>query len=146
MKKLLFIFLISIATAPLFAAYNPDGVLGVWQDGNGKGHIQIYKQNGKYYGKIIWMKNPNDAGGKPKLDVKNPNASLRSKPLLGSIILKGFSYDSDDNEWDKGHIYNPNDGKDYKAYMKLKDKNTLIIHGYVGFTWIGRSETWTRVR
>ena len=58
-------------------------------------------------------------------------------------MLKNFAYE--DGEWSGGNIYNPSDGKEYKAYMKLKDKNTLSVRGYVGISLLGKTDTWTRV-
>lgn len=143
MKKLFLIALIFISSQ-LFAAFSPDDIIGVWKDGQGKGQVQIYKHNGRYYGKIIWLKNPKDENGKPKVDRKNPNPNLRTKPIIGLVMLKDFRYDED--EWSDGHIYNPSDGKEYKAYMKLRDKNTLSVRGYVGISLLGKTDTWTRVK
>ena len=91
MKKIvLFTALICIAHLA-FAAIDPDAIIGIWKDGKGKGHVQIFKQNGKYYGKVIWLNNPKDVNGKPKVDKNNPNESLRNKPLLGLTMLKNFN-------------------------------------------------------
>jgi uncharacterized protein (DUF2147 family) len=123
-----------------------DAIVGVWQNGSAKGHILIYKQKGKYYGKIIWLHNPNDIHGKPKTDKNNPNEALRSDLILGKVVLRDFVFDKKDNEWNEGRIYNPDDGKEYKSFMKLKDKNTLYVKGYVGFTWLGKADTWKRIK
>ena len=144
MKKLFFFTVLIFTTSLVFAGVNPDDILGVWQAGKGKGHIQIFKENGKYYGKLIWITNPKDVNGKPKLDKNNPNAALRNKPLLGLTMLKDFKYD--DGEWSGGQVYNPSDGKEYKAYIKLKDLNTLDLRGYVGISLFGKTDTWVRVR
>lgn len=121
-----------------------DAILGVWQNGSGKGHIQIYKQNGKYYGKIIWLKTPLNEDGTPKTDKKNPDEKKRNNPIIGSIILRDFVYDED--EWNNGKIYNPEDGKEYKSYLKLKDNKTLDVRGFIGVSWIGKTDKWTRIR
>jgi len=144
MKKFLLFILLTCLITSLFAAGNPDDIIGVWKDGQEKGQIQIFKQNGKYYGKIIWLKKPQDLNGKPKVDKNNPNPSLRNKPVLGLLMLKDFKYN--DHEWSDGRIYNPSDGKEYKAYMKLKDKNTLSVRGYIGISLLGKTDTWIRVR
>ena len=121
-----------------------DAIIGVWKNGSGKGHVQIYKNNGKYYGKIVWLRDALDANGRPKVDRKNENPDKRNTPLIGLVMLKDFEYD--DGEWNGGHIYNPSDGKEYKAYMKLKDHRTLAVRGYVGISLLGKTDTWTRVR
>ena len=144
MKNVLLVGLLVGLSLLAIAAFTPDDIVGVWKDGKGKGHVQIYKQNGKYYGKIVWLQKPKDENGKPKVDKNNPNTSLRNKPLLGLTMLRNFEYD--DGEWSGGNIYNPSDGKEYKAYMKLKDKNTLAVRGYVGISLLGKTDTWTRVQ
>jgi uncharacterized protein (DUF2147 family) len=49
-----------------------DAVLGTWVTGTGKGHVEIYKQGDRYFGKIVWLKEPNNEQGTPKVDKKNP--------------------------------------------------------------------------
>jgi uncharacterized protein (DUF2147 family) len=144
MKKILFLFSLIALCLLVWAAFTPDDILGVWKNGTGKGHIQIFKSNGKYYGKIIWLKDANDETGQPKKDRKNPEPSLRNRPLVGLMMLRGFRYD--DEEWTGGLVYNPSDGNEYKAYIKMKDRNTLTVRGYVGFSIFGKTDTWTRVR
>jgi uncharacterized protein (DUF2147 family) len=144
MKSLLLLLLIIFCVFTVSAAGNPDAILGIWSNGTNKGHIQIYKQNGKYFGKIIWLLKPNDQNNLPKVDKNNPDKNLKSKPLLGLVMLRNFKYQ--DEEWVDGKIYNPDDGKEYKAYMKLKDNQTLSVRGYIGFSFIGKTETFHRVR
>ncbi|WP_207493978.1 DUF2147 domain-containing protein [Aridibaculum aurantiacum] len=143
MKNLIVATILSLFMTTAVSA-NADAILGVWQNGSGKGHIQIYKENGKYFGKVIWLKEPLNSEGKPRLDVKNAEVEKRNKPIIGSIILRDFVYD--DAEWNSGRIYNPEDGKEYKAFLKLKDSKTLSVRGYIGFSWIGKTDTWTKIR
>lgn len=122
---------------------NPDAIIGTWLNASAKGQIQIYKQGNKYYGKLIWLKEPNDEQGHPRLDTKNPNVSLKTKPLIGAIILRDFVFD--DDEWNSGRIYDPQNGKDYKCFLKLKNDTTLSVRGYIGVSLLGRTEVWTRI-
>ena len=142
MKSLLILF-ISFFISSLKHS-NPDAIVGIWKDGKGKGHIQIFRHNGKYYGKIIWLRDALNESGNPKVDKKNPSETLRNRPILGLIMLRDFVYD--DGEWNGGYIYNPGDGKEYKAYMKLTDYNTLSVRGYIGFSIFGKTDIWFRVR
>ncbi|MEZ0487319.1 DUF2147 domain-containing protein [Fibrella aquatica] len=124
---------------------NPDAVVGTWLNGTKKGRVQIYKQGNKYFGKLIWLIEPNDpATGKPKLDFRNPDDKLKSRPMMNLNIMTGFTYDGD-NVWDDGKIYNPEDGKTYSCKMTLKNPNTLDVRGYMGISLIGKTQTWTRV-
>lgn len=144
MKKYLPLVLLPLLALTSFNNNNPDAILGEWANGTNKGHIKLYKQNGRYYGKIIWLKQPNDEMGKPKIDKNNPDEKARLKPLLGLIMLRDFRYE--DGEWTGGKIYNPDDGKEYKSKMKLKNSKTLAVRGYIGISLIGKTETFIRVR
>jgi uncharacterized protein (DUF2147 family) len=148
MHKILKVLLAGVSFFLLSTAFasdkeNPDAIIGIWLNASGKGHIQIYKQGNKYYGKLVWLKEPNDEQGKPKMDTKNPNTALRSQPLIGSTILRDFVFD--DDEWNSGRIYDPQNGKDYKCFLRLKDAKTLSVRGYIGVSLLGRTETWTRI-
>ena len=62
-----------------------DDIIGIWLTaGKEPAKIQIYKSGEKFYGKIIWLKNPAD-NGKPKVDGNNPDKSKRSNPVMGLV-------------------------------------------------------------
>ncbi|PIQ24492.1 DUF2147 domain-containing protein [bacterium (Candidatus Blackallbacteria) CG17_big_fil_post_rev_8_21_14_2_50_48_46] len=123
-------------------AISADDILGVWVTVNGKSHVEISKANGHYAGKIIWLKEPL-RNGKPKMDDKNPEASLRSKALIGLMILQGFVFKN--GEWVDGKIYNPEDGKTYSCQIKLQNAKSLEVRGFVmGMPAFGKSQIWTR--
>jgi hypothetical protein len=79
MKKAFPLLVLLLLALTSFNFDSADAILGVWANGSNKGHIQLYKQNGKYYGKIIWLKQPFDASGKPKIDKNNPDEKARSE-------------------------------------------------------------------
>ena len=142
MKKL-FLFLGLILSVFVSKASGPDDILGTWTNGNGKAHIVIYKEGNKYFGKISWLAQPNNADGTPKTDKKNPDPTRHGKPLVGAVVLRNFVYK--DGEWSDGRIYDPQNGKDYKSYMTMKDNGrTLNVRGYIGLSFIGRTEVWVR--
>ena len=125
-----------------------DDILGVWLNEDKDAHIEVYKDGGKYFGKIIWIKEPIDEEtGRPKLDKNNQDESLRSRPTLGLMLLRNFEFD-DDDEWEDGEIYDPKNGKDYSCYIEFKDetKNLLKVRGYIGIAMLGRTTYWTRVK
>jgi uncharacterized protein (DUF2147 family) len=103
--------------------------------------IQIYKAvDGKYYGKIIWLKEPLK-DGKPKVDFRNPDANKKNNPVIGLCILKGFNKENT-NEYSNGTIYDPKNGKTYSCIINHKG-NKLDVRGYYGISLIGRSTIWT---
>ena len=121
-------------------------VIGVWLNQDEDAHVEMFKRDGKIYGKIVWLKEPIDADtGKPKTDKNNPDPKLKSVPTLGLEILKGFSFDGK-KEWSGGEIYDPKSGKTYSSYMAFESKDKLKIRGYIGVSLLGRTTYWTRVK
>ena len=144
MAKPIFFLTVFITLLSLTAYAGADDILGIWRNPTGNGHVEIFKENGKYYGRLVWLKKTIDTDGKPFLDKNNPNKQHCNKPLLGLIMLRDFLFNN--GEWTGGKVYNPDDGKEYKSYLKLKDEKTLSIRGFIGFSWIGKTLTFQRVR
>ncbi|MBR9860685.1 DUF2147 domain-containing protein [bacterium] len=130
-------------------AIEADDVRGTYWNAEKTAHIRIYRAvNGKYYGKIEWLKEPNDENGNPKKDPNNPKPELRDRDRLGMIIMRSFEWDADEKLWEDGTIYDPNNGKTYDGYMRFEgdDLSTLYLRGYVmGMTWLGRTSEWERI-
>ena len=144
MKKQAFIIFTLLIFTQLAFAQNANDILGKWQSGHGNGQIQIYKKGNLYYGKIVWLREPNHDTGKPKRDIKNPSQSLRSRPIVGLDVLHGFIY-KNTGTWSDGKIYDPKSGNTYNCQMTLQNKNKLNIRAYFGISLLGKTETWTRV-
>ncbi len=117
-------------------------ILGQWLTAEGTSKIEIFRCGEEYCGRIAWLKEP-ERDGKPRVDEKNPDQNLKSRPLLGLEILRGFTFDGED-VWKGGKIYDPKSGNDYSAKMTLVEPNKLELRGYVLIPLFGRTETWTR--
>ncbi len=143
MQRKFFTFaLLSLIFAGMAAQENK--VADKWFNEDETAHIRIFKAtNGKFYGKIEWLKEDPD-----RLDVNNPDENKQKEPLLGLMILEGFSYEAEKNQWNEGTIYDPDNGKTYDCYMWFdEDPDVLSIKGYVlGMKFIGRETKWKRVK
>ena len=140
----LFAFFYIITVFQTLAQSNPeDAILGEWYNASKEAKIEIFKENNKYFGRLSWLKEPDDEEGKPKVDIENPDKKLQNRPLLGLVILRDFIYDGK-NVWSDGRIYDPKSGKDYKCKMTLTKDNKLDVRGYIGISLFGRTETWTK--
>lgn len=146
------LLVISMAFAlPSNAQGKPDKILGYYltfddETGAEKSQVQIYKDpNGKYYGKVVWLKEPN-TNGKPKVDDKNPDVKLQKRPVMGLEMLKGFKYDKAKEEWSDGTIYNPSSGKTYNSYINFESDTKVKVRGFIGASWMGLGKTvyWTK--
>ena len=123
-----------------------DRLMGIWEPSNGRARVKIDKIGNKYYGRIVWLKEPNDPEtGEPKLDENNPDEKMRDTPLRGYRMLKDFVYQGDD-EWSEGTIYDPQNGSTYSCVIQMKDDNTLEIRGYIGVQTFGRTDVWKRLK
>jgi len=129
------------ATAGLFA----QDVTGKWKSiddetGEAKSIIEIYKKDGKVYGKIVEILN------KDRQDAKctECDGANKDKPILGMVIMNGLEKDGD--EYDGGTILDPQSGKVYKCLIELEEANKLKVRGYIGFSLLGRTQYWTRVQ
>ncbi len=138
-------FLSSFFMFPFFAKaqFAADDIIGKWLTEKGDAVVQIFKTSeGKYAGKIIWLKEPLDEKGEPKKDINNPKPELRSRPIMNLIFFAGFKFNG--SEWEQGIIYDAESGNTYKAKMSLSDKNTLYLRGYIGSPVFGRTTVWKR--
>ena len=118
--------------------------VGVWTNEEGKARFEIYQcGDNKLCGKIVSLKEPM-RNGKPKLDDNNPDKKLRNRPLQGLVFLQDFKYKGE-NKWDDGTIYDPESGKTYSCFMKMKGRDQMVVKGYIGISVIGLSQNWTRV-
>ncbi|WP_316840136.1 DUF2147 domain-containing protein [Pedobacter gandavensis] len=121
-----------------------DAIVGQWVNSSGEAHIDIFKKGDRFFGKIVWLKEPKDEKGDPKLDVKNPADNLKRRPVLGLEMLKDFVYEN--GKWVDGTIYDPKVGKTYSCNMSLKSNGQLNVRGYIGFSLIGRTDVWKRFK
>ena len=141
MKKLIlagFIFLFGVI------AYAQSAV-GTWKTiddktGKEKSYVQIYEtKSGKLQGKVVKILTP----GREDAKCTDCSGDNKDKPINGMVIMWGL--EKDGSNWSGGHILDPNNGKQYKCKISLKDANTLDVRGYLGVSLLGRTQTWYRV-
>jgi uncharacterized protein (DUF2147 family) len=137
------VLLLVLLSTVSFVAIAQDAIERVWYNQEKTAKVQIFKAtDGKFYGKIVWLKEPNNEEGKPKVDKNNPDKAKKSTPLMGLQLLKGFKKDGD-TEYEDGTIYDPKNGKTYSCKINRKGE-TLEVRGYVGISLIGRTTIWTK--
>lgn len=120
-------------------------VIGKWktiddETGAAKSIVEIYQNNGKVYGKVVQILEK----GKEDKVCEECKGDKKNKPIKGMVIIDGLS--KNDDEWDGGKILDPKSGKEYKCVISLENENKLKVRGYVGFSLLGRTQYWTRVK
>ena len=97
-----------------------------------------------FCGTVVWLKEPIDANGKPKVDNLNSDPAKKNKPVIGLDILLGLVSVAD--HW-TGQAYNPDDGKLYDITIKLKTdqvpNDQLDLRGCI-LKVLCQTETFTR--
>ncbi|HIP47778.1 MAG TPA: DUF2147 domain-containing protein [Lutibacter sp.] len=120
-------------------------VTGRWKTiddvtGNEKSYVEIYEQDGKIYAKILQLLTPGD---EDKV-CEQCEGDNKDKPVKGMIVIDGLSKDG--KEWNGGTILDPKNGKVYKCYITLENDDKLKIRGYIGFSLLGRTQYWYRMK
>ena len=109
-------------------------------DGDGKLQAKVVK--GELRVQVIAIK----SDAQNMQDKKNPDESLRSRKVLGSVVMSGFSWNEKEKHWEGGKIYDPTDGATYDAFIWTEPKTgNLKVRGYRLIGWFGRTETFKRV-
>ena len=132
-----FAFLAAIAVTDSRAESLP----GVYWLPEKDGQIEVYQKGSKYFGRIISY---NIAG---QLDEKNPDPSLSARPVVGIDLLADFTFDARSGRWINGTIYDAKSGKTYKCklWFDEDEPDVLWARGYIGISWLGRTERFERV-
>jgi uncharacterized protein (DUF2147 family) len=140
MKRYLSIIILTLTSIVNYA--QTDKIIGTWLTEDKEAHVKIYKSNNIYYGKIIWLKNPNDPKtGMAWLDKENKSISKRKLTILGSIMLKDFKYIK--GEYIDGSVYDSRNGTTYSGKLWVENNGDLKMRGYWGFFY--STETWKKV-
>lgn len=130
---LLVVGLVVVSNAQSFA----QDITGQWTNSPEDTKILIYKgrkntktvryneDSNKYYGRVVWSKT-----GELKKDQK--------------VILE-FSPQSEQT-YKFGKIYHQRSDREYDGYLQLKENGTLKIRKFVGKSYVGTTEIWTRIQ
>ena len=115
---------------------------GIWAKDDGSAKVEIKKCGRGLCGSVVWLRNPNNSRGKPLHDVRNENASLRGRPIIGLPLFSNMRLTAP-NTW-VGNVYNPVEGRIYTdVKLTLVSRQQIVLRGCR--TWLMCGEkTWTR--
>jgi uncharacterized protein (DUF2147 family) len=137
--------MLALQAAPLHASTGPE-VSGVWIDHTGQGAVEIGPCPAapqKLCGHVVWMRDPLDKTGRPRKDDRNPDRAKRGQPMCGTQIIGDLSRGVA-GAWDKGWIYNPEDGDRFDVEVRLRSRDQLQVLGYLGLKFLGETFAWKR--
>ncbi|WP_420318403.1 DUF2147 domain-containing protein [Ekhidna sp.] len=138
MKNILTIVFILIA----FCVDAQSSIVGKWktiddETGKPRSVVEIYENNGRFYGKIIQLFR--DPGEDPDPICEECEDDRKGEKIIGMEIISDMKYDKGDNEYRKGEILDPENGNIYDCKLWIED-GTLKVRGYLLFFY--RTQTW----
>ena len=128
------------------SAFAQQSPLGTWttiddDTGKAKSTVEIYEaDNGTLSGRVLEVMQ-SEQGDNPVC--KECTGERKNQPIEGMVILWGAKRDGD--AWKGGKILDPAKGKIYS--LKLEPINNgakLEVRGFMGFSLLGRTQTWVR--
>ncbi len=139
------LLLVAATAAPAFAdLVDGDALSGRWMTFDDRTHeasgiVRIYEQNGRWFGRIEGRD-----GDRAVCDACRDER--HGQPMRGLLIIRDLRrVPGDPHGWDGGDVLDPRSGHLYRIKMHLDDDGEhLVIHGYIGLSLIGRSQTWGR--
>jgi uncharacterized protein (DUF2147 family) len=146
MKRIFVVLFVSLWS--FSAVWAADAPVGKWktiddETNKEKSVVEVYEAGGKLYGKIVQLLQEKD-GGAGKLCTKCTGNDY-NMPLLGMVFLKDLKQDGD--EYTGGTIMDPNNGKTYKCKMEVVEGGEkLKVRGFIGFSLLGRTQVWQRMK
>jgi len=105
-----------------------DAICGVWYTNNNNSKVEIYRNNGLYFGKLIWLKDPGKSG------------------YTNKLVILDMTYNETRHVWDNGTLYYPVKDAQYQGIIELFDKDTLSIRAFKGTPFFGKTMRWIRVK
>jgi uncharacterized protein (DUF2147 family) len=136
------LFLIALLCSIIFSikiyaatSLTSDDLLGYWMSPKNDLLVQCYKQNNKYYGKIVWFK-------KYEHVYENPENKVPEKTWMNTIIMKDFV--PQNNMWTNGTIHDLKSNKTYDAEIKQISKTKISVRGYIFIPLFGESIEFTK--
>jgi uncharacterized protein (DUF2147 family) len=109
--------------------------------GKVKSVVMITLENGKLYGRVQKLVNPDPHDPSPTCE--DCTGEQKGKPVIGLKILWDLQKDGDG--WSGGTILDPANGKTYKCLLSVVDGGTkLKVRGFIGLSLLGRTQYWTR--
>ncbi|MCB0633065.1 MAG: DUF2147 domain-containing protein [Saprospiraceae bacterium] len=141
MRLLICSLLLIMAGFHLQAQNTPVGTWKSVDEKNGvaKSHIEIYENNGKYYGKIVKL-----LRWAPDSICEKCSGEKKDQKLIGMVIIEDL--EEDKGYWKDGTVLDPESGKEYGCSIWFEDGQTdkLKVRGK-HWTGLYRTQTWYRV-
>ena len=107
--------------------------VGLWYAEGGAAEVQVFPCADEFCGRVVWLRSPLGEDGCELRDDKNPDSTLRGRPIVGLVVLTGLKpVFADQVEWTGGSIYDHGTGHTYSCKARLERDDKLLLRGYFG--------------
>ena len=143
MKQLILAAALALQISVAWAQATPVGLWKTIDDKTQKPKsvVEIYQaKDGSLAGRVAEVLQ-SDRGPNPVCD--KCSGDRKDKPVKGMVILWGIKQKGD--VWEGGQILDPASGKVYSVKVTPVDGGRkLEVRGFMGFSLLGRTQTWVR--
>ena len=134
-----------LTSMPAKAQLSP---VGLWKtvsdsDGRATSEIRISEADGELVGKIERNLDP-----RAKLDdvCVECKGDRKNQPITGLEIIRAAKKAAGKDVWEGGTIVDPDNGAVYKLKMiPVEGGKKLEVRGFLGVSFLGRTQVWIRV-
>ena len=106
--------------------------------------VKIFREDdGTFTARVIWVEDRLDENGEVRLDLKNPDKSLRDTPCDRIVIIEDLEYNPSRGRWEKGKIYDPTRGIRANVTCSFDSPDSLRVRG--SLMGIGETVFWKKI-
>ena len=140
LRALLFVGML----APALYAADLNSPIGRWKTfddktGEARGIVRIYEQDGRFFGRL---EQSFTAGADARV-CSVCTDDRKNQPIIGLMIIRNVKLEN--GEYGGGDILDPDTGSVYRCKFHLEQGGMrLVVRGFIGFSLLGRSQTWQR--
>ncbi|WEK69167.1 MAG: DUF2147 domain-containing protein [Candidatus Chryseobacterium colombiense] len=143
-----FLLLTLLFSLSISAQSAKDDILGRWMSIDKRVAVSIYHEGSLFRAKVIWFDEA-DGSGMPmnsRVDLNNPNPKLRNVKIIGMDVLEGLNYNSKNQRWENGKIYDASSGRTWDAFVEINESGQLCVRGYWKWKCLGKSLYFIRMK
>ncbi len=146
-RIILILFLLSPSLSNAGESIAEDQILGKWMSVNENVMVNVYKDGNQFKAKVIWF-NDKDDPSRPmntRLDINNSNQVLRKQKILGMNVLRNLKFNSSNDRWEDGVIYDAKSGREWSSVVYFNDDGLMEVKGFWKFELLCKTIEFKRV-